>query len=69
MTQPTTAASTSSATASGLIPAQRAVAAQAPESGERTGGLRRALAIVRGLRSLGSVPAAPRIGYGESDGQ
>ncbi|WP_035845414.1 hypothetical protein [Kitasatospora azatica] len=31
--------------------------------------VRRGLAIVRGLRTLGSVPARPQAGYGEVDGQ
>ncbi|MDH6112167.1 hypothetical protein P3T36_006807 [Kitasatospora sp. MAP12-15] len=71
MTQPT---STSAPTAAGVIPAQRRIArsATAPTGGAPlgwAGEARRAFAIVRGLRSMRTVPARPQASYGESDGQ
>ncbi len=71
MTHQTTVTGTDSGPLSALIPGQRAAVVTAlPGAGtERTGGLRRTLAVLRGLRSMATVPAAPRISYGESDGQ
>ncbi|MDH6136301.1 hypothetical protein P3T37_005721 [Kitasatospora sp. MAA4] len=80
MTQPSTARDSGPLTASDPIPAQRTAlrsattAARAADSG---GGAslgwaaeaRRAFAIVRGLRSLATVPARPQASYGECDGQ
>jgi hypothetical protein len=55
------------------IPAQRARAAHEPAQTpvQPTGwaALRRGLAVLRGARSLASVPARPQPGYGEVDGQ
>lgn len=66
--------STGAPTATGVIPAQRGTArpASAPTGGAPlgwAGEARRAFAIVRGLRSMRTVPARPQASYGESDGQ
>ncbi|MFE9427853.1 hypothetical protein ACFYNO_33395 [Kitasatospora sp. NPDC006697] len=72
MTQPSTA--------DAVIPAQRTAAARpaapaatvrAAEPARQSGwaALRRGFAALRGLRSLGTVPAGPQPGYGEVDGQ
>ncbi|WP_329566368.1 hypothetical protein [Kitasatospora sp. NBC_01266] len=78
MTQPTTAQHAACQAAAGTLPAQRAAGkpsgpgrrvTTAPEQLTGWAALRRNLAIIRGLRSMATVPARPQPGYGESDGQ
>jgi hypothetical protein len=68
---------TAEGTATAAVPAQRtaptpSAAAPATDRPAQPTGLaavRRALAVIRGLRSLATVPARPQPGYGEVDGQ
>ncbi|MFI9270273.1 hypothetical protein ACIGXM_06125 [Kitasatospora sp. NPDC052896] len=81
MTQPSTARQSARPTDAGAVPAPRAGStpttnacsttgyATAPEQPTGWTAVRRTLAIVRGLRTLGDVPARPQPGYGEADGQ
>ncbi|MCX4747460.1 hypothetical protein OG455_18365 [Kitasatospora sp. NBC_01287] len=78
MTQPTTAQQHAAFQAApAAIPAQRTTVATGTgprpgvEAGQPTGwtAVRRGFAVIRGLRSLATVPARPQPGYGESDGQ
>ncbi|MDH6122054.1 hypothetical protein [Kitasatospora sp. GAS204B] len=77
MTQSTSAQHAACQAAPATIPAQRATDTP-PGTGHRAAGpeeltgwpaVRRSLAIIRGLRSMATVPARPQPGYGESDGQ
>ncbi|MFF7637387.1 hypothetical protein ACFZB9_30195 [Kitasatospora sp. NPDC008050] len=79
MTQPTTAHRAALGTSPAALPAQRTAAVPPRRAGHPaavrpaalTGwaAMRRSLSIVRGVRSMGTVPARPQPGYGESDGQ
>ncbi|WP_035798921.1 hypothetical protein [Kitasatospora mediocidica] len=75
MTQPGTTRDSGQLTASDAIPAQRSALRPAPVARPADDRLswaaevRRGFAIVRGLRSLATVPARPQASYGECDGQ
>ncbi|GAA1986254.1 hypothetical protein [Kitasatospora viridis] len=72
MTQPSTADAVIPAPRTRPVPAPAAPVLRAePAPAQPTGwaAVRRGLAVVRGLRSLATVPARPQPGYGEVDGQ
>ncbi|MDH6144937.1 MULTISPECIES: hypothetical protein [Kitasatospora] len=71
--QPGTADGTTAVPAQRTAPAPRpaapTTAPAAPAQPTGWAAVRRGLAVIRGLRSLATVPARPQPGYGEVDGQ